>query len=105
MGGAFDICVEDSLIGGCYRNTIYSGLLSRQMTILSSPQLLAPYVPRVYRVKPRFYLSAIVYGGVEEDCYRHGNKSSWPIFTLHSGMRFYTRIQDNPLCQPSCTIL
>ena len=91
MGGKFSMCVRESLIGRCSYGVRNSGVLNHQITVLTSPSLLADYNPELYQLKPRFSPSASFFSNDEDD---HVGNTQWPLFALHKGMRIYTRISD-----------
>ena len=91
MGSFYYMCVTTSLIGDCIARRVFSGLLDRQITVLSSPELLGPYSPELYPFEPRFKPSAISFENF--GFLQYTRILNWPIFTLHPGMRFYTKIR------------
>ncbi len=88
MGGKYSMCVRESLMGS-YGHFGSSGLLNHNITVLTSPSLLASYRPEIYPLVPKFFASACSFNN-EEDNYN--DDVQWPIYTLHKGMRIYTRI-------------
>ncbi|WP_252176187.1 hypothetical protein [Endozoicomonas sp. 4G] len=89
MGGAYNMCVRDSLVGRCSPDSNYSGLLNHEITVLTSPSLLAAYRPEIYPLEPKFSASACTFSN-QDDAY--DANTQWPVFSLHKGMRIYTRI-------------
>lgn len=90
MGGHYSICVRESLIG---RHSFLrsSGLLNHQITVLTSPALLAGYKPEMYQLEPKFSADACSFKNKDADFVLD---KQWPIFALHKGMRIYTKISD-----------
>ena len=91
MGSYSFFCVKSSLVGGWSREQFYSGLLNRKIIALSSPALIGPYHPDSYKLKPKFSSSATSYDFLKPFS---GLDKNWPVFTLHPGMRFYTKIRE-----------
>ncbi|WP_330927311.1 hypothetical protein [Candidatus Sororendozoicomonas aggregata] len=91
MGGSYALCIQASLIGICSYGMRHSGILNHQITVLSSPSLLAPYHPGIYSLSPEFSPSARSFNNENAD-FNYFNRPSWPVFTLHPGMRLYTKI-------------
>ncbi|UYM17718.1 hypothetical protein [Endozoicomonas euniceicola] len=90
MGSYSSFCIKESLIGGWDDEQYYPGLLNKKITVLSSPALIGPYHPEAYRLKPKFSSSATSHEFLKP--LSRLNKD-WPVFTLHPGMRFYTKIR------------
>ena len=91
MGGHHSICVRESLIGRCSFKTRYSGILNHQITVLTSPCLLASYKPEMYPLEPKFSPDAGSFENINQD---YINDTNWPLFALHPGIRIYTRLDE-----------
>ncbi|WP_330925585.1 hypothetical protein [Candidatus Sororendozoicomonas aggregata] len=93
MGGKYDMCVQQSLMGTYSFATVSSGILNHQIIVLSSPSLLADYNPEIYSLSPKFSPSVSSFNNENIDC-ACLNKINWPMFVLSPGMRFYTKIKE-----------
>ena len=90
MGSYSSFCIREALIGGYDEDRVYPGLLDKQITVLSSPSLIGPYLPEAYALKPKFSSPATSYEFFKP---LFKGKLTWPVFTLHPGMRFYTKVR------------
>lgn len=91
MGGHYRMCVRESLIGRCSFGLLSSGILNHQITVLTSPSLLASYRPEMYQLEPKFSADACSFNNKNGDFIAD---AQWPVFALHTGMRIYTKISD-----------
>ena len=89
MGGAYNYCMRDSLIGRLDDELSYSGLLSHGITVLTSPELLSPFKKSSFPIKPKFNTSATKFVHSSEIRFE---LPLWPDFTLHSGVRIYLKV-------------
>ena len=92
MGGSCSMCVQASLIGRCSDGTRYSaGFLNHQITVLTSPSLLASYKPEMYPLEPKFSPDARSFENINPD---YVDDTNWPLFALHPGIRLYTQLDE-----------
>ncbi|MCW7551293.1 hypothetical protein NX722_01280 [Endozoicomonas gorgoniicola] len=91
MGGLYSMCVRESLIGCCSLGMRYSGILNHQITVLTSPGLLASYKPEMYPLEPKFSPDARSFENINPD---YVDNTNWPLFALHPGIRIYTRLDE-----------
>ena len=87
------MCVQTSLIGVCSYGMRSSGILNHEITVLSSPSLLASYNPEMYQLSPKFSPSARSFNNAKSEVFCF-NVPDWPLFALHPGMRIYTKIHE-----------